>query len=167
MPVDRALRDNVRALLRRGERVIVLDLAEVTRIDAAGVGELVRAFNLTAAVNGRLRITNASPWVREVLERAGVFDLLSGEVEAKKTDRVIARSIGVASGARRRQVARVPSDREGDLNLGSSRAASNSTAAPIRISAPSRSSKARPPMPGRTVPDGPEVGAPLSATEDE
>ena len=84
VPVNRALRDNLRALLRRGERTITLDLAEVTRIDAAGVGELVRAFNRTAAVNGRLRITNASPWVREVLERAGVFDLLTGEVEGEQ-----------------------------------------------------------------------------------
>jgi anti-anti-sigma factor len=84
VPVNRAVRDNVRALLRRGERVIVLDLAEVTRIDAAGVGELVRAFKLTAAVNGRLWITNASPWVRKVLERAGVFDLLTGEMEAEQ-----------------------------------------------------------------------------------
>jgi anti-anti-sigma factor len=84
VPVNRAVRDNVRALLRQGERVIVLDLAAVTRIDAAGVGELVRAFNMAAAVNGRLRITNASPWVSEVLERAGVFDLLTGEVEAEQ-----------------------------------------------------------------------------------
>jgi anti-anti-sigma factor len=82
MPVNRAVRDNVRALLRQGERVIVLDLAAVTRIDAAGVGELVRAFKMAAAVNGRLRITNASPWVSAVLERAGVFGLLTGEVEA-------------------------------------------------------------------------------------
>ena len=84
VPVNRAVRANVRALLRRGERMIVLDLAAVTRIDAAGVGELVRALNMTAAVNGRLRITNASPWVRNVLERAGVFDLLSGEVEGEQ-----------------------------------------------------------------------------------
>jgi anti-anti-sigma factor len=77
-PVSRALRDSVRAFLRGGERVIVVDLADVTRIDAAGVGELVRAFNLTAAANGRLRIVNASPWVREVLDRAGVFGLLAG-----------------------------------------------------------------------------------------
>ena len=92
VPVNRALRDNVRALLRRGERTIVLDLAEVTRIDAAGVGELVRAFNLTAAVNGRLRITNASPWVREVLERAGVFDLLTGEVGPGRNYREVVHS---------------------------------------------------------------------------
>jgi anti-anti-sigma factor len=83
-PLSRALRHSVRAFLRGGERMIVLDLADVTRIDAAGVGELVRAFNLAAAVNGRLRIVNASPWVREVLDRAGVFDLLAGEVEAEQ-----------------------------------------------------------------------------------
>ena len=82
VPISRALGDNVRLLLRQGERVIVLDLAQVTRIDAAGVGELVRAFNLTAAVHGRLRVTNASPWVRKVLDRAGLLDLLTGEVEA-------------------------------------------------------------------------------------
>jgi anti-sigma B factor antagonist len=84
VPVNRALRDNVRALLRQGERAIVLDLAEVTRIDAAGIGELVRVFNVTAALNGRLRITNTSPRVREVLERAGVFDLLAGAVGAEQ-----------------------------------------------------------------------------------
>jgi anti-anti-sigma factor len=83
-PVSRKLRDSVRAFRRGGERVIVLDLADVTRIDAAGVGELVRAFNLAAAVNGRLRITNAGPWVREVLERAGVFALLAGDAEAEE-----------------------------------------------------------------------------------
>jgi anti-sigma B factor antagonist len=82
VPISRALDDDIRPLLRQGERVIVLDLAQVTRIDAAGVGELVRAFNLTAAANGRLRITNASPWVRKVLDRAGVLDLLTGEMEA-------------------------------------------------------------------------------------
>ena len=84
VPVNLAVRDSVRTLLRQGERVIVLDLAAVTRIDAAGVGELVRAFNMAAAVNGRLRIANASRWVRKVLERAGVFDLLTGEVEAEQ-----------------------------------------------------------------------------------
>ena len=83
VPVNRALRHRVHALLRQGERIIVLDLGDVTRVDAAGVGELVRAFNLTVAVNGRLRITNASPWVQEVLERAGVLDLLAGEVDAE------------------------------------------------------------------------------------
>jgi anti-anti-sigma factor len=77
VPVGDELRHNVRTLLCRGERSIVLDLRNVSAIDAAGVGQLVRAYNLTRAVNGTLRITHAAPKVREMLVRAGLFDLLS------------------------------------------------------------------------------------------
>jgi anti-sigma B factor antagonist len=83
VPVSRALGREVRALLRCGARAIVVDLAEVSRIDAAGVGELVRAFNMTAAVDGALRIDNASAWVRQILELTGLFDLLSGEEQVE------------------------------------------------------------------------------------
>ena len=76
-PIGRELRHTVRGLLRRGERYIVLDLARVPRIDAAGVGELVRAYNMTAAVNGALRIVSATTWVRWILERVRLFELLS------------------------------------------------------------------------------------------
>jgi anti-anti-sigma factor len=75
--VDGALRHNVRALLRRGERIIVLDLTRVSRIDAAGVGELVRAYNMAIAENSVLQIVNAAAWVQEILERVGLFDILS------------------------------------------------------------------------------------------
>jgi anti-sigma B factor antagonist len=81
-PIDARLRHTVRALLARGERRLVLDLSQVSRIDAAGVGELVRAYNMAAAVNGQLRITHATVWVREVLELVGVYDLLSTEIES-------------------------------------------------------------------------------------
>ena len=77
VPVSHDLRHNVRTLLRTGERTIVLDLARVSRIDAAGIGELVRAYNMTKAVNGWLRIVHASAWVREILTHVGLFDLLS------------------------------------------------------------------------------------------
>jgi anti-anti-sigma factor len=76
-PVSRTLRHRVRALLRDGERRIVLDLSAISRIDAAGVGELIRAFNMTVAVNGALRVVNVTGWVREILERARLFELLS------------------------------------------------------------------------------------------
>jgi anti-anti-sigma factor len=64
-------------LFRRGERRIVLDLTRVSKIDAAGVGELVRAYNMTDALDGWLRIAHASAWVREALTRVGLLDLLS------------------------------------------------------------------------------------------
>jgi anti-anti-sigma factor len=77
VPTDDELRHNVRTLLCRGERSIVLDLGRVSAIDAAGVGQLVRAYNLTRAVNGTLRIKHAAPKVREMLVRAGLFNRLS------------------------------------------------------------------------------------------
>jgi anti-anti-sigma factor len=81
VPVSRDLRDNVRTLLHRGERAIVVDLARVSLIDAAGVGELVRAYNMTTARNGLLRIVHATGWVREVLARVGLFEILSADAE--------------------------------------------------------------------------------------
>ena len=77
-PVTGELRHRVHELLRRGERHLVLNMARVSSIDAAGVGELVRAYNVTDAANGELRIGHATPWVREVLARAGLFHLLTG-----------------------------------------------------------------------------------------
>ena len=77
-PVNRELRHKVRALLRRGERRLVLDLTRVSRIDAAGVGELVRAYNMTAAANGVLRVAHATARVGQILERVGLFNVLTG-----------------------------------------------------------------------------------------
>ncbi len=82
VPVTHDVRHNVRGLLRRGEREIVLDLAGVSRIDAAGIGELVRVYNMTMAVNGFVRIVHASGWVRELLERVGVLDLFTADARA-------------------------------------------------------------------------------------
>jgi anti-anti-sigma factor len=76
-PVDADLRHHVRALLRRGERIIVLDLTRVATIDAAGISELVRAYNMAKAADGVLQIVHATRWVQRALERAGLFDLLS------------------------------------------------------------------------------------------
>jgi anti-anti-sigma factor len=72
------LRHAVHDLLRRGERAIVVDLAGVSRIDAAGVGQLVRAYNVTRAAHGTLQIRHAPERVRAMLERARLLGLLTG-----------------------------------------------------------------------------------------
>lgn len=76
------LRQRVQALLNRGERRILLDLARLSGIDAAGVGELVRAYRTTNAAGGVLRIAHASRRVRHLLQVAGLLKLLSAGVEA-------------------------------------------------------------------------------------
>ncbi len=76
VPITFDIPRTVQALLDAGQRDIVLDLAKVSSIDAAGIGELMRAYNLMAAASGRLQIKHANAWIRETLECVGVFDLL-------------------------------------------------------------------------------------------
>ena len=78
-PVDCGLRSQVRELLGKGERQILLDLSHVSDVDAAGVGELVRVHNTTAAAGGVLRVEHARGHVREVLTRVGLYELLHAD----------------------------------------------------------------------------------------
>jgi len=72
-PGTGALRRAVTALLLDGERNIVLDLASLTDLDAAGVGELVTLSNMTTAAGGTLHITGALTAVRDLLDDAGIL----------------------------------------------------------------------------------------------
>ena len=77
VPWARDLTEKVRSLVRRGERDIVIDLADVPTIDAGGIGELIRIYRRIAGVNGTLRIIHARERVRTLLDRVGLFDLLN------------------------------------------------------------------------------------------
>jgi anti-anti-sigma factor len=85
-PLRGEVRHNVLQCLRLGHRTLTLDLTRVGRIDAAGVGELVRAYNVTVAVNGVMQIAHATARVRDMLERVGLFDLLSRHGGAVRGD---------------------------------------------------------------------------------
>ena len=78
-PMRPTLRRDLQRLLDRGERTILLDLSRVPEVDAAGVGELVHAYNMTAAANGVLRVERAVRKVEALLDRAGLRDILGGE----------------------------------------------------------------------------------------
>jgi anti-sigma B factor antagonist len=80
-PVNSTLIQRVQARLFRGERRILLDLSRVTAIDAAGVGELIRAFNATRAAGGELRVARANRRVFRLLEVAGVLWFLAAGAE--------------------------------------------------------------------------------------
>jgi anti-anti-sigma factor len=71
-PADVTLRKKVEGLLGRGQTQIVLDLAGLSDIDAAGIGELMRAYHRTVAAGGAMRIARASGRVRLVLKFVGV-----------------------------------------------------------------------------------------------
>ena len=69
------------------EHVITLDLAEVERIDAAGLGLLAFLQALGCAVGYELQLANPTPRVREVLELTRLESVLevSGTEEAEDT----------------------------------------------------------------------------------
>jgi anti-anti-sigma factor len=79
VPVGIELRRSVHALLRRGARRILLDLTGVSDLDAGGLGEVVQVYNLASAAHGVLRIAEATARVRQLFDRAGLFDLLSAD----------------------------------------------------------------------------------------
>jgi anti-anti-sigma factor len=76
-PIESRLMPRVQAALCRGARRVRLDLSRLSSIDAAGVGELVAAFNATKAAGGVLDISHAGRKVRHVLEATGVYALLT------------------------------------------------------------------------------------------
>jgi anti-anti-sigma factor len=75
-PIGSELRRKVDALLNRGERCILLDLARLTDIDAAGIGELIRAYTSASARGGVLQVVHARGYVRQLLDVAGISAVL-------------------------------------------------------------------------------------------
>lgn len=62
--------------LRRQATVLTVDLAEVTFLDAAGLGAIVRLRNDLIAAGGSLRLTGASPRVARIFALGGLAAIL-------------------------------------------------------------------------------------------
>jgi anti-anti-sigma factor len=76
-PLNGELRQQVEVLLGRNERRILVSLARLSAIDAAGVGALVDAYVIASRNGGVLRVSEASRRVRQLLDVAGVLDFLN------------------------------------------------------------------------------------------
>jgi anti-anti-sigma factor len=83
-PLRFSLTEKVLPLLSAGARWIVLDLTRLTHMDAAGLGELVHAFNTARAHDGVLQIVNPNPRVRRLLDVTGLLDLLTNAVSRQR-----------------------------------------------------------------------------------
>lgn len=79
------LRDNVRDLLTKGEKKILLNLGDVTYIDSSGIGELVSAFTTVRNAGGELKLLNLTKKVHDLLQITKlytVFDVKDDEAVA-------------------------------------------------------------------------------------
>jgi len=80
-----ALRDLIGDLLRKGDRKIILDLADVTHVDSSGLGALVSSCATVRREGGDLKLVKLSDKVDDLMEVTRlytVFDISDNEDEA-------------------------------------------------------------------------------------
>jgi anti-sigma B factor antagonist len=81
------LRDQIRELIGKGEKKILLNLGDVTYIDSSGIGELVSAFTTVRNQGGELKLLNLTKKVHDLLQITKlytVFDVKDDEASAIK-----------------------------------------------------------------------------------
>ena len=71
------VREELLSLLNRGPAVLIVDMAETTFCDSAGVNALVRAHRRATANGAEIRVVVASLGVQRVLAITGVDRLIS------------------------------------------------------------------------------------------
>jgi len=73
---DGMLLDAVAACVGRGSRLVVFDMAGLGRIDAGGLGALVRSRNRLVSLGGELRLVNPTRFVGEMLRVTRIDSLI-------------------------------------------------------------------------------------------
>jgi anti-sigma B factor antagonist len=79
------LRDAIRDLLAKGQKHILLNLADVNYIDSSGIGELVSAYTTVRNQGGELKLLNLTKKVHDLLQITKlytVFDIKDDEASA-------------------------------------------------------------------------------------
>jgi anti-sigma B factor antagonist len=79
------LRELIRDQLTRGNKRVLLNLADVTYIDSSGIGELVSAYTAVSNQGGQLKLLNLTKKVHDLLQITKlytVFDIHEDEAKA-------------------------------------------------------------------------------------
>ena len=83
-----SFRDTVRSLATKGERKLLLNLAEITYIDSSGIGELVSAFTTVTNQGGQLKLLQLTKRIEDLLQITKlytVFDVFDDEAAAVRS----------------------------------------------------------------------------------
>lgn len=63
-----AFRDRIRELVAKGDKKILLNLAEVSYIDSSGIGEMVSGFTTVTNNGGQLKLVGLTKRVKDLLQ---------------------------------------------------------------------------------------------------
>jgi anti-sigma B factor antagonist len=79
------LGDKVRSLLQQGRKQLIVNLAKVSYMDSAGLGELVQAYTTVSRQGGALKLVGVTTRLNDLLvitKLATVFDSYESEAAA-------------------------------------------------------------------------------------
>ena len=82
------LRDQVKDLLGKGQKKILLNLGDVNYIDSSGIGELVSAYTTVRNQGGELKLLNLTKKVHDLLQITKlytVFEVFEDEAAAVRS----------------------------------------------------------------------------------
>jgi anti-anti-sigma factor len=66
-----------REVLEQSDSRVIIDMSRVTRIDSAGLGQLMSCYSHLVRNHGSLKVLNATPEVKKVLDMTGISTLIS------------------------------------------------------------------------------------------
>jgi anti-sigma B factor antagonist len=82
------LREIMVGLLEKGKKHLLLNMTDVTHVDSAGIGELVRSHTSVRKQGGQLKLANVNKKVQELLQKTlllAVLDVHQDETSAVKS----------------------------------------------------------------------------------
>ena len=84
---DLVFKDKIHSLVHQGHKNILVNLANVTHVDSAGLGELVSAYTTAARAGGSMKLVNLTKRLTDLLtitKLLTVFDTFDSEQDALK-----------------------------------------------------------------------------------
>ena len=83
-----SFRETLRELVSKGNKKLLLNLADVSYIDSSGIGELVSGFTSVTNQQGQLKLLNLTKRVRDLLQITKlytVFEVFDDETAAVRS----------------------------------------------------------------------------------
>jgi anti-sigma B factor antagonist len=85
---DALLKDKLNSLLHQGKKNVLLNLEQVSYVDSAGLGAIVRAYTTVAREGGSLKLSNVTKKLQDLLsitKLLTVFETFDSEDEALRS----------------------------------------------------------------------------------
>ena len=80
-----AFRETIKDLVAKGQKKVLLNLAEISYIDSSGIGEMVSGFTSVSNAGGQLKLLNLTKRVQDLLQITKlytVFEVFDDEAVA-------------------------------------------------------------------------------------